>query len=186
MENITSDIYYYNEELKQKRPKFEIHPNLPKGINIEEPASTASEEQFLWRLYWGDVANGDRKFFSQPPTMTWTDANGEKQVFSSAVPTPIPEDVIFPVEINMIVNFEIHMRYQPVGPGLEYRDIEFGGDTRMRMMCEPNDRVHHPMISHAEKPGQKDMVKTDHLENITTEGFTVRMPTGDSDKLEAV
>jgi hypothetical protein len=42
------------------------------------------------------------------------------------------------------------------------------------------------MLSHAEKPGQKDMVKTDHLENITTEGFTVRMPTGDSDKLEAV
>jgi hypothetical protein len=136
MENITSDIYYYNEELKQKRPRFEIHPNLPKGINIEEPASTASEEQFLWRLYWGDVSNGDRKYFSQPPTMTWTDANGEKQIFSSITgqnPTPIPEDVIFPVEINMIVNFEIHMRYQPVGPGLEYRDIEFGGDTRMRM-----------------------------------------------------
>jgi len=46
----------------------------------------------------------------------------------------------------------------------------------------------HPIMNHAdiEKLGKKDMNKTDHLENITLEGFTVRMPTGDSDKLEAV
>lgn len=46
------------------------------------------------------------------------------------------EKAVFPLEITSSVKYEIHLRYQPVGPGKEYTTVSFGGDTRVKLSCD--------------------------------------------------
>lgn len=66
---------------------------------------------------------------------------------------------------------------------MEYTNISFGGDTRARIHCEPNDRVDHPIFGHHESNGIKNTNKTDWLTNVTINELSAIVPTGDSDKL---
>ena len=65
-------------------------------------------------------------------------------------PNLLPENVKFPVEVFIEASYEFHLRYQPVGPGKEYTDISFGGDTRAKLHCEPNKNIHHPIFAYAD------------------------------------
>ena len=48
-ENITRDLYIYLEEVTRDMPGFESFP-LDRPMNIEQPASVAEPQDFVWRI----------------------------------------------------------------------------------------------------------------------------------------
>ena len=121
IENVTKDTYIYLEEVKGLKG-FEFWPHTP--IDIEKPASVSEDHPFIWRTQLKDSVQNNAY------TYHVADSNG-KPVSSFDL-----EKAVFPLEMTSSVKYEIHLRYQPVGPGMEYSNISFGGDTQVKLSCD--------------------------------------------------
>ena len=121
IENVTKDTYIYLEEVKGLNG-FEFWPHIP--IDIEKPASVSQDHQFIWRT---QLMNSLEK---NAYTYNAVDSKGQ------ALNNFDVEKAVFPFEMTSSVKYEIHLRYQPVGPGKTYTNISFGGDTQVKLSCD--------------------------------------------------
>ena len=121
IENVTKDTYIYLEEVKGLKD-FEFWPHNP--IDIEKPASVSQDHQFIWRLPFNQSIEQNDFIF-------------DVKVNQGSI-----SDRQFPIELETSVKFEYHIRYQPVGPGKEYTEIEFGGDTKVKLYCKGDEEEH--------------------------------------------
>ena len=176
IENVTKDTYIYLEEVKGLKD-FEFWPHSP--IDIEKPTSVSKDHQFIWRLPFSHaIAKNDYVY----------DVNIRKGSI---------EDVVeFPLEVQTSVKYEYHLRYQPCGPGKEYTDIEFGGDTRVKLYCKADQFEHTSLNFFSDvwlvHKNNEHFLKTDApfsedlLKSKKPAPIKARVPTGDSDKFEEI
>ena len=99
----------------------------------------------------------------------------------------------YPIYLESSVKFDFHLRYQPVRPGAEFTQIEFGADTQVLYDCERFAMVHYSdYFANSRAKGSKiggSNVKTPERINILPDKLVplvVNMPTGNSDKLQMI
>ena len=102
------------------------------------------------------------------------------------------EKAVFPFEMTSSVKYEIHLRYQPVGPGKTYTDISFGGDSKVKLSCDSkktglyffsdifSETKQNEVLLPSKDPYGQDLLKQKPTP------ITVSVPTGDSDLLEDI
>ena len=100
-ETVTKDAYVYIEEI-EKLKNFDFFPKM--SIDIEKPSSVSKEHTLMWRLPINETMRPNDYVKYTEYVNQEVDANGKID----------KSKLVYPVDIFVSVQFEYHLRYQPV------------------------------------------------------------------------
>ena len=171
-ETVTKDAYVYIEEI-EKLQNFDFYPKT--SIDIEKPSSVSKEHTLLWRLPINETLRPNAYVKYTEYVNQNVEENGKID----------KSKLVYPVDIFVSVQFEYHLRYQPVEKNGTYKYLSIANQLEVyvenKPWAESDLKTFYPPYRAEEMPSAEKLVNLlDDPQVERGQKIFVKFPVGDA------